>query len=472
MPEYDAIVVGAGPNGLATAIQLARAGWSVIVYEALPTIGGGVRSAELTLPGFTHDVCSAIHPLGMASPFFRSLPLDQYGVEWIQPDVPLAHPFEDGTAALLERSFEATGATLGADAATYRRLMKPFVDHWEVLIGDILGPLRFPRNPLVMGAFGIVALPSARMIVKTLFKDRYAAALFGGMAAHSFLPLNKLVSSSFGMVLGILGHAVGWPMPRGGSQKIVDAMAAYLTSLGGKIVTNTRIESLDDLPSARAVVFDTTPRQMLPIVGNRFPDRYRRALENYRYGPGIFKVDWALNEPIPWKAPGCARAGTVHLGGTFEEIELSERAAWEGRIPEKPMVLVAQQSRFDSTRAPEGKHTGWAYCHVPSGSTVDMTAAIENQIERYAPGFKDLILGRSTYNSVQFQQYNPNYIGGDINGGVQDLGQLFTRPNWSLVPYRTAAKGIYICSASTPPGGGVHGMGGYFAAKTILRDLA
>ncbi len=472
MPQYDAVIVGAGPNGLAAAIELARAGWSVIVYEAAPTVGGGARSAELTLPGYIHDVCSAIHPLGVASPFFRSIPLADYGVEWIHPDVPLAHPLDDGSAALLARDFETTGITLGVDAIAYRRLMQPFVNNWETLIHDILGPLlRFPRNPFVMGAFGVAALPSAQRLVKTLFKGQHAPALFAGMAAHAFLPLDRLVTASFGMVLGILGHAVGWPLPRGGSQKIIDAMAAYFVSLNGKIVTDTRIESLDELPSSRAVIFDLTPRQMLKIVGDRFPERYQRALSKYRYGPGVFKMDWALSEPIPWKNIDCTHAGTVHLGGTFAQIAAAERAPWEGKVAEKPLVLVAQQSLFDPTRAPAGKQTGWAYCHVPSGSTVDMTHAIERQIERFAPGFRDVILARSTLNTVQYQDYNANYVGGDINGGVQDLGQLFTRPTWSLNPYATPTKGIYICSASTPPGGGVHGMGGHYAARAALRDF-
>jgi len=472
MPQYDAIIVGAGPNGLAAAIELARAGWSVIVYEANVTVGGGTRSVELTLPSFIHDVCSAFHPLGVASPLMRSLPLSEYGLEWIHPDAPLAHPLDDGTAVLLERSFEATGKTLGIDAATYRRLMKPFVAHWQELVPDLLTSLRWPGQPFLYARFGLAALPSARLLAKILFRRPAARALFAGMAAHSFLPLEWPITASFGLVLGILGHAVGWPVARGGSQKIADAMAACLASLNGKIVTNTRVESIDDLPSARAVLFDLTPRQILRIAGNRFPDRYRRALERYRYGPGVFKVDWALSGVIPWKAPECARAGTVHLGGTLDEIAEGERAIWEGRIAEKPFVLVGQQSLFDATRAPAGKQVVWAYCHVPNGSTVDMTGRIENQIERFAPGFRDLILARATSNTAQMEQYNANYIGGDINGGVQDVGQLFTRPTWRLVPYSTPAQGIYICSSSTPPGGGVHGMCGYHAARAVLRDFA
>ncbi len=472
MPDYDAVVVGAGPNGLAAAIVLARAGWSVIVYEANATIGGGARTMELTLPGFRHDICSAIHPLGVGSPFFRSLPLDQYGLEWIHPDTPLAHPLGDGTAVLLERSFEATGATLGQDASAYRRLMKPYADNWNKLADDILGPFPFPpRHPFLTARFGLVALPPATWLAKTAFKGERARALYAGMAAHSIMSLRKWVSASFGVVMGILAHAVGWPMPRGGSQSISNALAAYLQSLGGTIVTGTPINSIEDLPSHRAALFDVTPRQLLCIAGNRLPDGYKRQLERYRYGPGVFKIDWALSGPVPWKAPECARAGTVHLGGPMDEIVTAEQEVWDGKIPEKPFVLFAQQSLFDETRAPQGKHTGWGYCHIPNGSTVDMTERIERQIERFAPGFRDLILERHTISPAQLQEHNQNYIGGDINGGVQDLGQLFTRPALRLVPYSTPVKGIYLCSSSTPPGGGVHGMCGYHAARAVLRAM-
>jgi phytoene dehydrogenase-like protein len=471
MPDYDAVVVGAGPNGLAAAIELARAGWSVIIYEANPTIGGGVRSAEITLPGFVHDICSAIHPLGIASPFMRSLPLHDYGLEWIQPEVHLAHPLDDGTAALLETSMEATGASLGGDAAAYRRLFSYLSQHWEQLVPDILAPLRWPRHPFLLARFGLAALPSAQMLVKALFNDNLAPALFAGMAAHSILPLDQPITASFGMVLGILGHSVGWPIARGGSQQIVNAMAAYLMSLNGKIVTDRRIDSIDEVPSARVVLFDVTPRQLLHIAGTRFPDGYRRALERYRYGPGIFKIDWALREPIPWTAPGCRRAGTVHVGGGFAEIAASERDAFRGKLSDRPFVLVGQQSLIDSSRAPNGQHTGWAYCHVPSGSTADMTKQIEAQVERYAPGFRDTILARTTHQAQQLEAYNANYVGGDINGGIQDLRQLYTRPTLRLNPYSTPDKNIYICSSSTPPGGGVHGMCGYHAARAVLRSF-
>jgi phytoene dehydrogenase-like protein len=474
MPEnydYDAVVVGAGPNGLAAAITLAQAGLSVLVLEVAETVGGGARSAELTLPSFIHDVCSAVHPLGAGSPFFRMLPLAEYGLEWIQPAAPLAHPFDDGTAAVLERSVEATGKTLGRDAVAYRKLMAPLVAGWDKLAVDLLGPLRLPpRHPLALARFGWHAIPSARHLAERLFEGERARALFAGMAAHSMLPLDQPPTAAFGLVIGILGHAVGWPLPRGGSQRIGDALACYLRSLGGEVVTGVRVESLDELPLARAVLCDVTPRQLLHIAGHHLPSGYRRKLAGYRYGPGVFKVDWALDGPIPWQAAECTRAGTLHLGGTLEEMAAAERLVWQGAHPEKPYVLVVQPSLFDATRAPEGKHTAWAYCHVPHTSTFDMTERIEAQIERFAPGFRDLILARSVKSAVEMEQYNPNYIGGDINGGVQDLGQLFTRPVFRLVPYSTPVKGLYICSSSTPPGGGVHGMCGYFAARAALRD--
>jgi phytoene dehydrogenase-like protein len=468
MPEYDAIVVGAGPNGLAAAIELARAGWSVLLCEARETVGGGARTEQLTLPGFLHDVCSAIHPLGIGSPFFRSIPLHEYGLEWIQPEIALAHPFDDGIAALSYHSLDKTASGLGEDGAAYRRLMQPFARQWDKLAEDILGPLHIPpHHPFLMARFGLGALLPTTTLVDTLFKNHRTRAMFAGLAAHSFLPLEQVATASFGMVLGILGHAFGWPIPRGGSQSIVNAMAAYLGSLGGKIQTGFRVEKLEQLPSARAYVFDVTPRQLLRIAGEHLPPGYRRKLETYRYGPGIFKVDWALREPIPWKIEECKRAGTVHIGATLDEIALSERQSNQGKISEKPFVLFAQQSLFDSTRAPDGQHTGWAYCHVPHGSTIDMTQRIEAQVERMAPGFRDIILARNTLNSAQYEQYNPNVVGGDINGGIQDLRQLFNRPTWRT--YSTPNPSIFLCSSSTPPGGGVHGMCGYHAARTVLQ---
>ena len=488
---YDAIIVGAGPNGLAAAITLARAGRSVRVLEAKETVGGGSRSAELTLPGFVHDVCSAIHPLALTSPFFNTLPLADYGVEWIHPPASLAHPLDDGTAVVVERSIEnplqgveATSETLGRDAAAYRALLGPLVADWEKIKLDLLGPLPLPpRHPIALVRFGLGAIWPARTLAKTLFKGERARAVFAGMAGHSMLPLDQPMTAAFGLILTVTAHAVGWPMARGGSQKIADALACYLHSLGGEIVTGQLVESIDDLPPAKAVLFDVTPRQLLSIAGHRLPSGYRRQLERYRYGPGVFKVDWALDGPIPWKAVECARAATVHLGGTLDEIAASERAVWRGEPPERPYVLLAQHTLFDPTRAPEGKHTAWAYCHVPNGSTFDMTARIENQIERFAPGFRDRILARSARSAPDMERYNPNYIGGDINGGVQDFWQLYTRPAPRLVPYSIPTrrdvpppKGdlrperLYLCSSSTPPGGGVHGMCGYFAARAALHD--
>ena len=441
------------------------------MYEAAETVGGGVRSAELTLPGFVHDVCSSVYGVGSTSPFFATLPLVEYGAEWVHPPAPLAHPLDDGTAVVLERSVEATAQTLGPDESAYRKLMGPLVAHWDKLVVDLLGPLRLPKHPLLLARFGLKAVRSADGLARGLFVGERARALLAGTAAHSMLPLERPGSAAFGLVLGGSAHASGWPLSRGGAQKLSDALASYLGALGGEIVTGHHVASVDDLPSARAVLLDVTPRQVLSIAGHRLPSGYRRRLEGYRYGPGVFKMDWALDGPIPWKAAECARAGTVHLGGTMAEIAAAERAVWSGEHPERPYVLVVQQSLFDAARAPAGKHTAWAYCHVPSGSTADMTGRMEAQIERFAPGFRDLILARSTMSPGELEAYNSNYVGGDINGGVQDLRQHFSRPTLSLVPYSTPARGIYICSSSTPPGGGVHGMCGYFAAQAALREV-
>lgn len=465
---YDAIVIGSGPNGLAAAIALAQAGRKVLVREAADTIGGGTRSMELTLPGFTHDVCSAVHPLAVGAPFFRTLPLETHGLEWIHPPAPLAHPFDDGTAAVLERDIEAAGETLGEDAAAYDKLVRPFVEKWPQLSDELLRPIRLPRHPLLLARFGLSAIRSARGLAESSFRGEQGRALFAGMAAHSMLPLEKAATASFGLVLGVTGHAVGWPIPRGGSQKIADALASFLRSLGGEIETNARVDSIDDLPPARQILCDITPRQLLRIAGHQLPANFRRQLERYRYGLAAYKLDYALSAPVPWKAKDCSHAATIHLGGTLAEIAASESAAWEGNHHEKPYVLVVQPSLFDDTRAPAGQHTLWAYCHVPNNSTFDMTERIENQIERFAPGFRDLILARNVLTPAALEKHNANLVGGDINGGAQDLPQLFLRPTRGL--YKTPRQGLYLCSASTPPGGGVHGMCGYFAAQTALGD--
>ena len=469
--DVDAVVVGSGPNGLAAAIALQRAGLSVVVFEAKPTIGGGMRTAGLTLPDFRHDIGSAIHPLGAGSPFLNTLPLHEHGLDYIYPPVAAAHPFDDGTAALLYESISATAQTLGPDAEAYARLMPGFVADWPIIADTFLGPLRPTLNLLRLAKFGAYGLLPAQAFANWQFSGEQARGLFAGMAAHSLLPLDWPGTSAIGLVLTILGHAKGWPLPRGGSQQIANALGSYFTSIGGRIQTNTEITSLAQLPSARAVLFDVTPRQLLKIAGHRFSALYRWQLERYRYGAGVFKVDYALDGPIPFTAPGCEQAGTVHLGNTMEEIAVGEKAINRGQHPDRPFVLLAQQSLFDDTRAPAGKHTAWAYCHVPNGSAKDMTAAIEGQIERFAPGFRDRILAKHVMNTADLETFSANYVGGDINGGRQDLSQIFTRPALRWSPYKTSAKGLYICSSSTPPGGGVHGMCGYHAAQQALRDV-
>lgn len=470
MQSWDAVVVGAGPNGLAAAIVFARAGLSVLVLEANESIGGGASSAELTLPGFIHDRCSAIHPTAVISPFFRSLALDAHGLEWRYPPAAMAHPLDDGSAVMLEGSVDETASALGDDARAYARLMRPLADHAAELFDEILQPIRvIPRHPFLLARFAVRALRSATSVARR-FRTTRARAFFAGSAAHSILPLESIASSAFGIVLALAGHAVGWPCARGGSGSIARALVSYLQSLGGEVRTSHSIRSLRDVPDSRAVVFDVTPRQLASIAGDELPSGYVRKLRRFRYGPGVFKIDWALGGPIPWRAAGCLRAGTVHVGGTLEEIAAHERTVWSGRATDRPFVVVAQQSLFDDTRAPAGKHTGWAYCHVPNGYEEDMTKAIERQIERFAPGFRDRVLARQTTNPPEYEAHNANLIGGDISGGANELMQFITRPFPSFDPYSTPNRRIYIGSSSTPPGGGVHGMCGYWAACAALRN--
>lgn len=470
--KLDAVVVGSGPNGLAAAITLARAGYSVQVFEANTQIGGGTRSAALTLPGFVHDVCSAVHPLALASPFFQQLPLGNLGLNWIQPEIPLAHPLNDGTAACLHRDLDLTADSLGEDASAYRFLMRPLLQHWENLAAELLRPiLHLPRHPLTLARFGALATWPATLLARTLFKSDAARALFAGIAAHSFLPLGALVSSAFALVLGAAGHVVGWPIPRGGSQSIADALSKHLQQLGGRLHASHPIKTLADLPKAGLTLFDISAWDFARIAEDSLPGKYRRRLERFRHAPGIFKIDYALSAPIPWKAEACRRAGTIHLGGTLDEIAQAEDEVAHGKVPQHPFVLVAQQSLFDSTRAPAGQHTLWGYCHVPFACKVDMSDSIESQIERFAPGFRDCIIARHSLSGLDLEKSNPNLKGGDISGGAANLWQLLARPILSPTPYRTPLSSGYLCSSSTPPGGGVHGMCGYHAAKAALRDL-
>ncbi len=464
--------MGAGPNGLAAAITLARKRLSVLLIEARDTIGGSARTEALTLPGFLHDTCSAVHPMAAVSPFFRSAGLEAYGLEWIQPPIPLAHPL-DAEAVVLEQSLDATAEQLGRrDGAAYRRLMEPFVGQAEAIFDDILRPfLRFPKNPVALARFGLPALLSARALAGSRFKGERARALFAGLAAHSFLPLNATASASFGLVLGMAGHAVGWPIAKGGSGEIANALGASFQALGGTIQLDRPIGNIRELPTARATLLDLTPRQIVRLAGDRLPGIYRGRLARYRYGPGVFKLDYALSEPIPWLAESCRRAGTIHVGGFFNQIAASERLVSMNQHAADPFVLVAQPSLFDDTRAPEGRHVAWVYCHVPKGSALNMTERVERQIERFAPGFRDVILARSVLTTKNLEDRNANLVGGDINGGATDILQLIGRPVFSLNPYRTSVPGLYICSSSTPPGGGVHGMCGYNAAAAAWKDI-
>jgi phytoene dehydrogenase-like protein len=469
---HDVIVVGSGPNGLAAAIRMARAGLKVLVLEAKATPGGAVRSAQVTLPGFVHDLGSAIHPMAVGSPFFSSLGLERYGLEWVHPGIPLAHPLPDAGAALMHRSLDVTVDGLGEDAGPYRRLMEPIVSRWEAIAQEILQPIpHFPRHPFALAHFGIRALWPAAALIDGWFREEKARALFAGLAAHSFLPLSSIPSGAFGLVLGMMGHGPGWPFPRGGAQAITTALVACLRDAGGELECNAPVRSPGELPQARAILLDVSPRQFLQLAGDRLPAGYRRALARYRPAPGVFKIDYALDGPVPWLNPACNEAGTLHLCGTAAEVIASEQAVAAGRVPDRPFVLAAQHSPFDATRAPAGKHTFWAYCHIPCGSIFDMTSRIETQIERFAPGFRDRILARHTMGPVQLEDWNPNLAGGDISGGACTPWQMLARPVAGAAPYRTPLPGVYLCSASTPPGGGVHGMCGFHAARMALSDV-
>ncbi|HEX2099009.1 MAG TPA: NAD(P)/FAD-dependent oxidoreductase [Candidatus Synoicihabitans sp.] len=469
MLMYDALVIGSGPNGLAAAVTLARQGWRVGVFERNATIGGGTRTEERTLPGFHHDVCAAVHPMAVASPFLRSLPLHEHGLEWVWPEVQMAHPLDDGSAVASYRDLDRTAENLGREGPAYRDFFAPLVASARALVDGALTPLTWPKHPLLLARFGWQARRSATALVRRSFVGPRTAALFAGNAAHGVLPLDQPFSAAVGMMLCIVAHAEGWPIARGGSASITQALARYLQTLGGEIHVGQEVKTLRDLPPARVVLADVSPRGLAQIAGDVLPTSYRKRLLRYRHGPAAFKMDWALAGPIPWTAPECRLAGTVHLGGTIEEVTAAEHAPWHGRVASKPFVLLAQQSIIDPTRAPAGQHTGWAYCHVPNGDATDMTDAIEAQVERFAPGFRELILQRAVTRPADFEQYNPNYVGGDVVGGAQDWRQLITRPVVSLNPCATPHPRVFLCSASTPPGGGVHGMCGYLAAQAVLR---
>lgn len=466
-PPFDAAVIGSGPNGLAAAITLAQAGRSVVVYEASDTVGGGTRTQALTLPGFRHDVCSAIHPMAVGAGLFAAMDLQAHGLEWIHSPACCAHPLPDRPAAMLYRDVRQTAATLGGDGERWIRMVAPFVDRWPDLAKDALGTPGLPTSPVLMARFGLLAMQPASVLARSRFREAPARALLAGMASHSILPLERPLSSAIGLMLTVAGHARGWPLPRGGSQSIADALASKLLAHGGTIRTGVRIRALGEVETAGPVLFDTSPRELVRIAGEALPTRFAERLMRFRHGAGVFKLDWALSGPIPWSDPTVAEAATVHLGGTLPEIERSERAPYQGEHPDRPYVLLAQQSLFDESRAPTGQHTGWAYCHVPAGSTRDMTGTIEDMVEASAPGFRDLILARHAMDCADFEAYNPNYVGGDIAGGAPDWDQLLTRPLVQANPYRTPNRRLYLCSASTPPGGGVHGMSGVNAVRAV-----
>ena len=469
--QYDAVIIGSGPNGLSAGIMLVKEGLKVLIVEGSDSPGGGMRTSEMTLSGFRHDICSAVHPMAYVSPYFKTLPLEKFGLEWIVPEASAAHPLDGEEAVILTKSIEETAAGLGIDEQKYLDLMSPLLSKADELIMESLKPLGLPKHPLLMLNFGLKAIQSATFFANRKFNGERAKALFAGCAAHSVLPLSNLFTAAIGLIFLTTGHVENWVVPKGGSMSITNALVRYFESLGGEMLFSTKIKNFKELPSAKKYVFDTDPIQLAKIAEDQLPALYKKRLNRYRFGPGVFKIDFALDGPIPWYDDNCLKASTVHVGGTLKEIAQSEKDAWNGRHNDKPFVMMAQQSQFDDSRAPYGKHTGWAYCHVPNGSQKDMTSQIENQIERFAPGFKDIVLDRKIMSTHDFYNYNTNYFGGAVTGGAADIFQLFSRPIAKLDPYKTANPDIFICSASSPPGGGVHGMCGFYAAKSVLESL-